>query len=115
MVGEIGFFANLTRTANVIAIRDTSVQVLTRAAYQSLAEDTPAIAESVPGYDSRGWFGYVAPAGTPKTVVALLNREINRAMSAPDVKEKLAAIGLTVVPAADSTATPSVVPASSST
>src|ERR1700704_6138952 len=38
LVGEIGFFANLTRTANVIAIRDTSVLVLTRAAYQSLAE-----------------------------------------------------------------------------
>jgi NTE family protein len=43
LVGEIGFFANVPRTANVIAIRDTSVLVLTRAAYQSLAENTPAI------------------------------------------------------------------------
>jgi tripartite-type tricarboxylate transporter receptor subunit TctC len=59
--------------------------------------DTPSIAEAVPGYDSRGWFGYVAPAGTPKQVVALLNQEINRAMAMPDVKEKLNAIGLTVV------------------
>src|SRR3954454_2241911 len=47
LVGEIGFFANLTRTANVIAIRDTSVLVLTRAAYQSLAKSTPAIAEAL--------------------------------------------------------------------
>jgi NTE family protein len=47
LVGEIGFFANVPRTANVIAIRDTSVLVLTRAAYQSLAEDTPAIAEAL--------------------------------------------------------------------
>ncbi len=47
LVGEIGFFANLTRTANVIAIRDTSVLVLTRAAYQGLAEGTPAIAEAL--------------------------------------------------------------------
>jgi tripartite-type tricarboxylate transporter receptor subunit TctC len=59
--------------------------------------DTPSIAEAVPGYDSRGWFGYVAPAGTPKHIVALLNQEINRAMALPDVKEKLNAIGLTVV------------------
>ena len=59
--------------------------------------DTPAIAEALPGYDSRGWFGYVAPAGTPKRIVDLLNQEINRAMSQPDVKEKLNAIGLTVV------------------
>jgi NTE family protein len=45
LVGEIGFFADVPRTANVIAIRDTSVLVLTRPAYLSLAEDTPAIAE----------------------------------------------------------------------
>jgi tripartite-type tricarboxylate transporter receptor subunit TctC len=60
--------------------------------------DTPTISESgVPGYDSRGWFGYVAPAGTPPKIVVMLNQEINRAMSAPDVKEKLAALGLTVL------------------
>ena len=47
LVGEIGFFANVPRTADVIAIRDTSVLVLTRAAYQELAEDTPAIVEAV--------------------------------------------------------------------
>jgi NTE family protein len=49
LVGEIGFFANLPRTANVIAIRDTSVLALTRAAYQTLAEATPAITESLLG------------------------------------------------------------------
>ena len=59
--------------------------------------DTPSIAEALPGYDSRGWFGYVVPAGTPKRIVDALNAEINRAMMTPDVKEKLEAIGLTVV------------------
>jgi CRP-like cAMP-binding protein len=47
LVGEIGFFADVPRTANVIAIRDTSVLVLTRAAYQELAQDSPAIAEAL--------------------------------------------------------------------
>ena len=47
LVGEIGFFANVPRTADVIAIRDTSVLVLTRAAYQKLAEDAPAVVEAL--------------------------------------------------------------------
>lgn len=65
---------------------------------QDAFPDVPTIAESgVPDYDSRGWFGYLAPAGTPPKIVAMLNREINRAMSAPEVKEKLAALGLTVI------------------
>jgi tripartite-type tricarboxylate transporter receptor subunit TctC len=59
--------------------------------------DAPTVAEILPGYDSRGWFGYLAPAGTPPKIVALLNQEINRAMMMPDVKDKLTAIGLTVV------------------
>jgi tripartite-type tricarboxylate transporter receptor subunit TctC len=59
--------------------------------------DTPTVAEVLPGYDSRGWFGYLAPAGTPPKIVARLNHEINRAMMMSDVKEKLTAIGLTVV------------------
>jgi NTE family protein len=47
IVGEIGFFANVPRTADVIAIRDTSVLALTRAAYQELARDAPAIVEAL--------------------------------------------------------------------
>src|SRR6266852_6617605 len=47
IVGEIGVFANVPRTADVIAIRDTSVLALTRAAYQVLAEEAPAIVEAV--------------------------------------------------------------------
>jgi tripartite-type tricarboxylate transporter receptor subunit TctC len=59
--------------------------------------DVPAIAESLPGYDSRGWFGWLGPAGMPRDIVVLLNQEINRAMQLPDVKEKLNAAGLIVV------------------
>ncbi|WGS01829.1 patatin-like phospholipase domain-containing protein [Bradyrhizobium sp. ISRA443] len=47
LVGEIGFFANIPRTANVIAIRDSSVLVLTRAAYAKLAQETPGIVEAL--------------------------------------------------------------------
>ena len=59
--------------------------------------DTPAAGESVPGYESGGWFGYVAPAGTPREIVLKLNEEINRAMKQPEVAEKLSSLGLIVV------------------
>jgi tripartite-type tricarboxylate transporter receptor subunit TctC len=59
--------------------------------------ELPIFAEAVPGYDSRGWFGYVAPAATPREIVARLNDEINRAMKLPDVSEKMVASGLIIV------------------
>jgi tripartite-type tricarboxylate transporter receptor subunit TctC len=59
--------------------------------------ELPIFADAVPGYDSRGWFGYVAPAATPRDIVARLNDEINRAMKLPDVSEKMVAAGLIIV------------------
>ena len=56
----------------------------------------PTIAETLPGFESGGWFGFIAPAGTPKDIVALLNREMNRAMTLPDVREKMTAFGLEI-------------------
>jgi tripartite-type tricarboxylate transporter receptor subunit TctC len=70
---------------------------LTNATRVALWPDVPAAAEAVPGYESNGWFGYVAPAGTPREIVMRLNAEINRAMREPDVSEKLVNAGLTIV------------------
>src|SRR5438093_9945534 len=63
----------------------------------ALWPDTPVAAEDVPGYESGGWFGYAAPAGTPREIVLRLNDEINRAMRSPDVSEKLVNAGLIIV------------------
>jgi tripartite-type tricarboxylate transporter receptor subunit TctC len=63
----------------------------------ALWPDTPVAAEDVPGYESGGWFGYAAPAGTPREIVSRLNEEINRAMKQPEVSEKLVGTGLIVV------------------
>lgn len=56
--------------------------------------DFPTIAETVPGFSSGGWFGFVAPAKVPKEIIAVLNREANAAMKLPDVRAKLEALGL---------------------
>ena len=70
---------------------------ITNRARVPLWPDTPAAAESVPGYESGGWFGYVGPAGTPRNIVSRLNEEINRAISLPDISEKLVGAGLIIV------------------
>lgn len=57
--------------------------------------DVPTFAEAgVPGVEMNFWMGVVAPAGTPKPVVARLNAEFNRVLQLPAVREKLAAQGI---------------------
>jgi tripartite-type tricarboxylate transporter receptor subunit TctC len=46
-----------------------------------------------PDIEGDSWVGFVAPAGTPKDVVTLLNREIVRAIAQPDTRDKLTALG----------------------
>jgi tripartite-type tricarboxylate transporter receptor subunit TctC len=57
-----------------------------------LLPDLPTISEAgVPGYEATQWYGVLAPAGTPKPIVAKLNAEMAKAIKGPDVREKLAA------------------------
>lgn len=58
--------------------------------------ELPIFADVVPGYDMRGWFGFVAPAKMPRDIVKRLNAEINRAMQLPEVNAKLVDLGLIV-------------------
>lgn len=56
----------------------------------SLLPDVPTIAESgYPGFEVQSWFGLAAPAGTPKEVLAKLNAALNKALGAPDIKQRL--------------------------
>jgi tripartite-type tricarboxylate transporter receptor subunit TctC len=56
--------------------------------------DTPTMAESgFPGVISTGWGGLVAPAGTPQDIVQKTQRDVARGLAAPDVRERLAALG----------------------
>jgi tripartite-type tricarboxylate transporter receptor subunit TctC len=60
-----------------------------------LYPEVPTTAEQgLPGYDVLIWFGVSVPAATPRPVVLALNRDFNRALQAPDVRERFAALGL---------------------
>jgi tripartite-type tricarboxylate transporter receptor subunit TctC len=55
----------------------------------------PTVAEAaLPGYDCSVWFGVFAPAGTPQSVVALLNSKVNTVLSSSRVRESFAKLGI---------------------
>jgi tripartite-type tricarboxylate transporter receptor subunit TctC len=57
--------------------------------------DVPTVAEQgLPDFEVTGWFGILAPAGTPPGVVARLNKEVNAVLGEPDVKERLQSLGV---------------------
>jgi tripartite-type tricarboxylate transporter receptor subunit TctC len=56
--------------------------------------DLPTIAESgLPGYEASSWYGVLAPAGTPREIVARLNAELVKALEQPEVRTSLLAEG----------------------
>ncbi|MFW7348951.1 MAG: Bug family tripartite tricarboxylate transporter substrate binding protein [Pigmentiphaga sp.] len=61
--------------------------------------DVPTVAESgYPGFEADQWYGVVAPAGTPREVVAKLNRQINRSLSSPEIEQRLTGEGAEATP-----------------
>ena len=60
-----------------------------------LLPDVPTVADAgLAGYQAAAWQALFAPARTPKDIVAKLNREINKIFSMPDVKTRVAALGV---------------------
>jgi len=59
--------------------------------------DLPAIAEAVPGYEVVNWFGILAPAGTPRAIVARVNKDLNAALGSAALRERLGSQGADVV------------------
>ncbi|HEX6296227.1 MAG TPA: tripartite tricarboxylate transporter substrate binding protein [Burkholderiales bacterium] len=79
--------------ANVRAGKLRALAVTTKRRITA-APDVPTFEEAgLPGYEAIGWFGAVAPAGTPSQIVNRLNQEIRNALSAPEVRERALSAG----------------------
>jgi len=73
-----------------------AVAVSTRKRARSLPDVPTAEEQGFKGYDANTNGGFLAPAGTPKAIVARLNAEINAALKLPDVQAKLEAAGIEI-------------------
>jgi tripartite-type tricarboxylate transporter receptor subunit TctC len=76
-------------------VRPGSLRALavTTAKRQPVLPDVPAMAEFLPGYEASGWYGIVAPRGTPPAIVDRLNKEVNAALDDASMKKRLADLG----------------------
>jgi tripartite-type tricarboxylate transporter receptor subunit TctC len=81
------------KAGKLIAYAVTSPQRL------PMLPDVPTVSEAgLAGYDSTGWFGVVAPAGTPAAIVARLNAEITAALNDPQIQASMRNLGVEPAP-----------------
>ncbi len=80
MFDAITVMSGLAKAGKVRALATTGAK------RNPLTPDLPTVGETVPGYEATIWIGVMAPKGTPKEVVAFLNKSINTVIESPEVK-----------------------------
>jgi tripartite-type tricarboxylate transporter receptor subunit TctC len=97
MVGRVHImFASLSSAIPFVRSGKVKVLALTGAQRHPSAPDIPTVKEaSVPEYEASGFFGYLAPVGTPPAIIARMNTEVNKILKDPAFQKKLADIGAT--------------------
>jgi tripartite-type tricarboxylate transporter receptor subunit TctC len=90
-------FDNMPSALPLVKAGEVKAIAVTSAARSPAAPNIPTIAESgLPGFEATSWFALYAPAGLPRDVQMRINAETARVLALPDVKEKLATLGLEV-------------------
>ena len=96
IAGQVPVFFDFVLTG-APHVKSDSVRALatTGARRSSVLPDVPtAIEAGVAGFEASTWFGFYAPAGTPRDIVARLNSEIGAILANPAVRQKLAGLGV---------------------
>lgn len=99
MSGQIQtYFINILQSLPLIKQGKLRGLGVTSPQRSPIAPDMPAIAEAgLPGYDMTNWYGMLVPTGTPRDSILKLQRESTRILNLPELKERLANDGMTVV------------------
>ena len=71
-----------------------AIGITTKSRSPVLPDAVPVAEQGFPDFDVKGWVGFAVPKGTPPDIVATLNRQMFVALAKPDVKERLANIGM---------------------
>ena len=97
--GQVGvMFDNVPNIINQVKSGRLKALAVTTKEKSPHVPDLPTVAEAgVPGYEVTVWFGFAAPAGTPRPILDKLNAEIVKSLRMADVREKFSAQGVDVV------------------
>jgi tripartite-type tricarboxylate transporter receptor subunit TctC len=95
MAGQVHMlFGNVLSSLTHVRAGRLRALAVTTATRSTVLPDMPTIGESgVPGYENSTWHGWLAPAGTPPSILIRLNAELVKSAKAPDVVERLAPDG----------------------
>ena len=92
MVGNIAGAATFVNVGKLRALAVTGRE------RSKMLPDVPTVAESgLPGFDNSGWFGLLAPAGTPRDVIDRIQRDTARALDSTEMRARLFVQGMTPV------------------
>jgi len=94
--------ANLSAAINFVREGKIRALAVTSRERNPALPDVPAAAEVVPGFENSGWFGLLAPTGTPKEVIEKVYRDSAKIALSEEFRAKLAQLGM--VPVANSPA-----------
>jgi tripartite-type tricarboxylate transporter receptor subunit TctC len=89
-------FSAGTQTLSHVKAGKVKLLAVTERERSPLLPNIATVGETVPGYELAVWYGAFGPAGMPRELVTRLNREINRILALPEIREKMAAIGVDV-------------------
>jgi len=100
LAGDTQFmFDNLANAMPQVKAGKLKALAVTTAERSKLAPELPTMAEAgLPGFDISTWFGLLAPAGTPKEVIAKWHAEVTKILNSPEMRERLTAQGAEPAP-----------------
>lgn len=95
MAGQVQFATpNLAAAINFIQQEKLRALGVTSKQRSTQLPNVPAIAETLPGFDNLGWFGLMAPAGTPREIIDKFYRDTAKALEAADIKTRFDGLGM---------------------
>jgi len=98
MAGQVQFATpNLAAAINFIQQSKLRALGVTSKQRSPRLPNVPAIAETVPGFENLGWFGFMAPAGTSREVIDKVYRDTVKALEAADVRSRFEGLGMAPV------------------
>ncbi|MCC6212116.1 MAG: tripartite tricarboxylate transporter substrate binding protein [Burkholderiales bacterium] len=100
MSGEVqAMIVNLVEALPQVKAGRMKAIAVTTAKRSPMLPDVPTLAETVtPGLDVSVWQGLLVPAATPKEAIARINRDFAAALALPEVRERLAGLGMDLAP-----------------
>ncbi len=95
---QVSFLSPLTAHGQLKAGKVKALAVSSATRFAGAPEIPSAVEAGIPGMEAKLWFGLFAPARTPKSVVAKINREVNEILRRPETQETFLKQGIGATP-----------------